>query len=82
MAVTTGSCPLPRAAAVSHTDHAETGFAETVRSSGTPGIPIIGPVGYLAISPALTHVGADALPVASRADVRLSAGYSRPSIFA
>ena len=43
---------------------------------------IIGPVGYLAISGALTQVGAAALPTASRADVRFSAGYSRPLIFA
>ena len=42
--------------------------------SGAPGIPTIGPVGYLAISLALTHAGEPALPTASRADVRLSAG--------
>jgi hypothetical protein len=80
--VTSGGAPLPRVGAVSHTDHADTEFAVTVRLSGTPGIPIIGPVGYLPISDALTHVTAPALPTASRAEVRLSAGYSRPLIFA
>src|ERR1700757_3569570 len=82
IAVTNGGAPVPRVGAVSHTDHADTEFAVTLRLSGTPGIPIIGPVGYLAISDALTQVTAPALPTASRADVRLSAGYSRPLIFA
>ena len=82
MAVTVGRSPLPRSGAVSHTDQAETGLAATLRSSGTPGMPIIGPVGCLAISVAFTHTGPVALPVARRAEVRLSAGYSRSSIFA
>ncbi len=67
---------------MSHTAQAETGLAVTLRSSGTPGMPIIGPVGYLPISLAFTHVGEVALPVASLADVRLSAGYRRSLILA
>src|ERR1700678_4652017 len=80
--VTSGIAALPRAGAVSHTDHADTELGVTLRLSGTPGMPTIGPVGYLAISAAFTQVGVAALPTASRADVRLSAGYSRPLIFA
>jgi hypothetical protein len=80
--VTSGGVPLPRVGAVSHTDQADTEFGVTVRLSGTPGMPIIGPVGYLAISDALTQAGAEGLPMANRADVRLSAGYRRPLIFA
>ena len=41
---------------------------------GTPGMPMIGPVGNFAISAAVTQVGAEELPTASRAEVRLSAG--------
>jgi hypothetical protein len=37
-------------------------------------MPIIGPVGYFAISLDFTHAGAAALPTASRADVKLRAG--------
>lgn len=44
------------------------------RLSGAPGMPMIGPVGYLAISLALTHVGEPALPTANRAEVKFSAG--------
>ena len=51
--VTNGGAPLPRVGAVSQTDHADTELGVTVRLSGTPGIPIIGPVGYLAISDGL-----------------------------
>ncbi len=82
MDVTTGAVPLPRAAAVSQTDQADTPLDVIGRLSGTPGMPIKGPVGYLAISFALTQVGLEALPTANRAEVRLSAGYSRPLIFA
>jgi hypothetical protein len=74
MDVTTGAVPLPRVAAVSQTDHADTAFDVIGRLSGAPGMPIIGPVGYFAISLDLTQVGAPALPIASRAEVRLSAG--------
>ncbi|CKN74964.1 Uncharacterised protein [Mycobacterium tuberculosis] len=49
-------------------------------AAGAPGMPTSGPVGYLAISAGLTHVGCPAVPVASRADVKFSAGYNRPSM--
>ena len=74
MEVTTGAVPLPRVAAASQTDHADSALAVTGKLSGAPGIPIIGPVGYLAISLGLTQVGEPALPTASRAEVKLSAG--------
>ncbi len=74
MDVTSGAVPLPRVAAVSQTDHADSALAVTGKLSGAPGMPMIGPVGYFAISLALTQVGAPALPTANRAEVRLSAG--------
>jgi hypothetical protein len=78
MDVTTGAVPLPRAAPpvceVSQTDHADTALDVIGRLFGTPGMPISGPVGYLAISFALTQVGLAELPTANRAEVRLSAG--------
>src|ERR1700754_4427625 len=82
MDVTTAAPQLPRAGAVSQTDHADTALDVIRMLSGTPGMPIVGPVGYLAISLALTQAGAAALPTARRADVRLSAGWRRPLIFA
>src|SRR5205085_4940876 len=86
IAVTTAAVPLawvaPRVAAVSHADHADTAVDVTGKLSGTPGMPLVGPVGYLAISAALTQAGAAGLPTANRAEVRLSAGCRRPLIFA
>jgi len=74
IAVTTVASPLPRPGAVSQTAHAETALPEIARSSGIPAMPMIGPVGYLLISVDFTQVGDPALPVARRAEVRLSAG--------
>ncbi len=45
-------------------------------------MPMIGPVGNLAISAAVTQVGAEAVPAASRAELRFKAGYNLPSILA
>ena len=78
----TSGAPAPRVGTVSQTDQADVDVGVTVRSSGTPGIPIIGPVGYFAISDAFTQATAAALPMANRAEVKFSAGYSRPLIFA
>ncbi|APU27659.1 Uncharacterised protein [Mycobacterium tuberculosis] len=78
--VTTGLSALRGRPAVSHTAHAETAPRFTGMAAGAPGMPTSGPVGYLAISAGLTHVGCPAVPVASRADVKFSAGYNRPSM--
>ena len=80
IAVTVTAPARPGAGAVSQTDQAETGLLETTRSSGPPGMPIIGAVGYLPISSDFTQAGEPGLPVASRAEVRFSAGCSRPSM--
>ena len=82
IAVTVAAALPPCTAAVSQTAQADSGLPDSESSSGMPGMPIMGPVGYLVISADVTHVGDPALPVANRADVRFSAGRSRPSIFA
>ncbi|GAB4919272.1 hypothetical protein MAHJHV28_33520 [Mycobacterium avium subsp. hominissuis] len=59
---------------MSHTAQAEMAPRCTGIAAGAPGMPTSGPVGYFAISAGFTQVGWFAVPVASRAEVRFSAG--------